>query len=90
MKNYQTFKKQLLENNKVKQAFDELEPEQQLIKSVIQLRLKHGLTQKQLAKKSGTKQPSISRLESGEYNPTLNFLKKIAVALDAKLKISIQ
>jgi len=42
-----------------------------------------------LARRIGTKQSAISRLERGEYNPTVAFLRKVAVGLDAKLKISI-
>ena len=89
MQKYQDFKNKLLKDQEIKQAYDELEPEQQIIQAVLTLRLKKGLSQKQLAKKVGTRQPSISRLESGDYNPSLNFLKKLAEALDAKLKIDI-
>jgi predicted transcriptional regulator len=42
-----------------------------------------------LALKIGTKQPSIARFESGDYNPTISFLKKISKALDSKLEIKI-
>ena len=48
------------------------------------------MSQKELAQKMGTKQSALSRLESGTYNPSLLFLKKIATALDAKLSISIK
>lgn len=40
-----------------------------------------------LAKKMKTKQSAIARLESGNYNPTLLFLAKVAKALDARVKI---
>ncbi|MDO9581332.1 MAG: helix-turn-helix transcriptional regulator, partial [Bacteroidales bacterium] len=39
------------------------------------------------AKLTGSKQPSIARIESGRHNPSLSYLKKIAEALDAKLDI---
>ena len=48
-------------------------------------RLEKGLTQAELAKKVGTKQPSIARLESGETPPSILFLNKIAKALDTHL-----
>ncbi|MFQ5717536.1 MAG: helix-turn-helix domain-containing protein [Nitrospinales bacterium] len=41
-----------------------------------------GLTQKELAEKSGTAQPYIAQLEKGERNGTAKTLKKIAGALD--------
>jgi predicted transcriptional regulator len=38
----------------------------------------------------GTKQSSIARLESGDYNPTISFLKKTAKALNSTLKIKMK
>ena len=52
------------------------------------MREKKKITQKQLADLVNTKQPSIARLESGNYNPSLDFLKKIAEVLDAELEIN--
>ena len=56
--------------------------------SIIERRLAKGLTQSDLAKKLGTKQSAIARLESGNYNPSLAFLNKVATALDTKLKVT--
>ncbi len=89
MKSYETFKKQQLKNKRVKRAFEELGPEFKLIELLIKKRLQQKLTQTQLAKKIGTKQSAISRLEQGSYNPSLSFLKKVTDALDAKLRITI-
>ena len=89
MKNYKEFKSQLLKNKAVKKAYDDLEMEFSLTEMIIKKRLKQGLTQTQLAKKIGIKQPIISRLESGTYNPSIKFLHRIANALDADLRISI-
>ena len=46
-----------------------------------------GLTQKQLAKKVGTKQPSISRLENNGDKCTLKFIGKVAYALGYKARL---
>ena len=48
------------------------------------------MTQKQLAEKIGTKQSNIARLESGNYNPSYQFLQKIAGALDKKLSFALR
>jgi len=45
-------------------AYEALEPEFQVARQVIALRLQRGLTQKELAQQVGTKQSGISRLES--------------------------
>ncbi|EKE14698.1 MAG: XRE family transcriptional regulator [uncultured bacterium] len=88
MKSYKTFKNQLLKDKEIKKAYNELDPEFELIQIIIEKRLKQGLTQKELAQKIGTKQSAISRLERGSYNPTVAFLRKLAKALDTKLRIS--
>lgn len=88
MKSYKVFKNELLKNKKVKKAYEELSPEFELVQMIIDKRVKKGLTQTQLAKKIGTKQSAISRLEKGSYNPTVAFLRNVAEALDAKLNIS--
>jgi len=41
-----------------------------------------GFTQTELAKKSGLRQPQISRLEADVHSPSFKTLEKIAVALD--------
>lgn len=88
MKSYKTIKRQLLKDEKIKKAYDELGPQFALIEAIIEERLKQGLTQAQLAKKLGTKQSAISRLERGAYNPTLSFLRRLADALGVELRIS--
>lgn len=90
MRTFAQFKKEALRNPKVAAEYEKLEPEFELAKMVIAKRLEKEMTQKQLAQKAGTKQAAISRLESGEYNPSFLFLQKIAKALGAKLKVSFK
>jgi len=76
--------------NKDPQVLEELknfEPEYQIISQLIALRRKNKITQEELAELIGDKQPNISRLESGSYNPTLAKLKKIADCLGRRLEI---
>jgi len=46
-----------------------------------QYRKELGLTQSELGKRAGISQPNITRFESGNYNPSLEFLVKIAGAI---------
>jgi transcriptional regulator with XRE-family HTH domain len=48
------------------------------------------MSQEELAAKVGTGQAAISRLESGNANPTLASLAEIAEALDAELRIELK
>jgi len=80
-------KKRFKEDLELKKEYDELELEYRIIGQIIDIRMEKKITQKQLAKLMNTKQPSIARFESGDYNPTLDFLKKIAEVLDSDLDI---
>ncbi len=54
---------------------------------LLELRRKSGLTQRQLADRTGVHQSEISRIEAGSSNPTLTTLSVLARALDADLSI---
>ncbi|MBI4218723.1 MAG: helix-turn-helix transcriptional regulator, partial [Chloroflexi bacterium] len=41
-------------------------------------RVKHHLTQTQLAERLGVRQPQIARLEMGEHTPSLEMLRRLA------------
>ena len=44
-------------------AYEALDPEFQIIRQIIDLRLKRKMSQAELASKMGTKQPSVARME---------------------------
>lgn len=71
-------------------AYRALEPEFQVAREVIRLRLERGLSQEELAKKAGTGQPNISRLERATINPSLRFLQKVAGALGTEIEIRVK
>lgn len=90
MRDFQEVKTEWLKDKQLKKAYDELGPQFELIASVIRKRLKQGLTQADLAKKVGTKQSAIARLESGNYNPSILFVGKVAQALGARVRIKLE
>ena len=90
MKDYREFKNKLLDDSEIRKEYERLGPKYQLIKSVIRRRLYLGLSQKDLAVKMNTKQSAVSRLESGNYNPSFDFIQKVAGALDSKLEVIIK
>lgn len=55
-----------------------------------QYRKELGLTQSELGKRAGVSQPNITRFESGNYNPSLQFLVKIAGAMGKKVKVTLE
>ncbi len=67
---------------------ERLHSEYQLSQEIIELRKANHLTQKELAKKVGTSQPAIARLESGRYKKaSMDLLERIAAAFDTKIQI---
>ncbi len=89
MTKFSDLHKKWMKDPKFKKAYDALEPEYAIIRALIKARIEKKMSQKDLARKLGTKQSAISRLESGTYNPTLSFLKKLSTALGGKLEIKI-
>jgi predicted transcriptional regulator len=86
------FKKHLqeqLENQEFKKEWDNLELRYAIIKQLIKLRNAYNLSQAQLAKKIGTTQAVISRIENGTTNIGIDFLEKIARAFNKKVEFRI-
>ena len=48
------------------------------------------LTQQALADRAGTKKSNISRMESGRYNPSLDFLVKVADSMGKRIDIHME
>jgi ribosome-binding protein aMBF1 (putative translation factor) len=88
-KSFTSWKRKMLEDPEIKREYDALEPEYAIISSIIKARIKRDLTQSQLAAAMGTTQSVIARLESGNANPSLRSLKKIALALGGRLQVKI-
>lgn len=89
MESFREFKKRALKDKKVLREYKKLEPEFALARALIEKRIERGLTQAALARKIGTRQSAVARLESGTYNTTVKQLEKIAHALDSELLITI-
>lgn len=85
---FQDHLKEMLKDPEFKKEWDSSETEFQLGCRLIEARLKNKLSQRELAKKVGTSQAAISRIEAMNGNPSLFLLKRIAEALNTKLQIS--
>ncbi len=85
MIDYEKWREQQIQDPEFIEELEKLEPGYQ----IAWLRIRRGQTQTQLAEMVGTKQPSITRLENGEGSPSLSFLKKVAEALGAEVKVAL-
>ena len=71
-------------------AYDELGPEFELARALIEARTRAGLTQTQLAERMETTQSVVARLESGRVRPSTKTLDRFAEATGTRLKISFE
>ena len=88
--NLKEYKAKKLRDPEIKKAYDDLAPEYEIIRSLIESRTTLQITQKELAARTGINQAHISRLESGNYNPSLKFLKRLAKGLGKELHIELR
>ena len=63
---------------------------QEVAKQLRNVRKSQGMTQESLAELVGTKKSNISRLESGRYNPSLDFLVKVAGGLGKQIQVKVK
>ena len=84
---FEDLKKDLLKDEEFKMEYEKLKPRYEAIEQVIRARNEQHITQSELAKRVGTQKSNISRFESGNYNPSLDFLVKIAESLGKTIEI---
>lgn len=84
---YEDLRKKILNKPEVKRILKEKKLAYQTADMVLKLRIKKGWTQEKLAKKIGTKQPAIARIENGDLVPGLETLEQIAKAFGVELTL---
>ncbi len=87
MKTLEQFKREAFKRPGVRKAYAEMQPEVQIIRSLIISRNKKGMSQRKLAQKIGVTQSALARFETGRINPTLSFLQKITSGLGLRLLV---
>jgi DNA-binding XRE family transcriptional regulator len=87
---FSVIKEELMKDNEFKDEYEKLKPRYDLISEVIKARRELNLTQEELAYRIGTQKSNISRLESGNYNPSLDFLSKLAKGLGKEIHIELR
>lgn len=89
-KSFFEIKEELMANEEFRIEYEKLKPRYAVISQIIEARKEQNLTQAELAKRVGTQKSNISRLESGNYNPSLDFLIKVVHCLGKDLEIQIR
>ena len=81
---------QLRDDPELRAEYDALEDEFSLVQALLDARRSSGLTQKELAERTGMAQSDISRLERGAGNPSLKTLRRLAAGMGMRVRIEFQ
>ena len=78
---------ELMQDKEFRKEYEDLQPEMNIMRAMMDARIRAGMTQMELSQKSGISQADISRLENGTRNPSIALLKRLADAMDTTLII---
>ena len=87
MTNYKDYLNEQLQDDDFRKEWDAIEPEFAIIQAMIDARKNAGMTQKELAERTGIAQGDISKLETGRANPSLKTLQRLAEGMGMRLKL---
>ncbi|MCI8861977.1 MAG: helix-turn-helix domain-containing protein [Lachnospiraceae bacterium] len=76
-----------LKDPEFRQEYENLEPEFDIIRAMIEARKQQHITQQELSKRTGITQADISRIENGTRNPSLDMIKRLAKGMGMRLKL---
>jgi len=81
---------ELMNDPEYAKHYQDQEEEFNIARELIQARTKIGLTQEEVARRMGTTQSAVARMESGKPQPSLKSLKRYAQATGSKIKIFLE
>ena len=87
MSEFNDFLKEQLKDPEFRKEWEDIQPEMDVIRAMVDARISQNLTQKELAERTGINQADISKLENGTRNPSLKLLKRLADGMGMTLKI---
>jgi ribosome-binding protein aMBF1 (putative translation factor) len=82
--------RRMAEDPAYRAAYDELAEEFSLINAMIEARTRSELSQAEVAKRMGTTESAVSRLESGRTKPSTRTLERYAKAVGHRLRITLE
>ena len=87
MSKFDAYREKMLQNPEFRKEYDALESEFDIIQAMIDARKQSGLTQKELAERTGINQADISKLENGTANPSIRTLRRLADGMGMRVKL---
>lgn len=83
------FKKRLMEDPEFREEYERIDDEFRLIEALVRARTAAKLTQAELARRLGTTQSAIARLEGGGVSPSFTTLRRYAEATGTQLTVGL-
>ena len=87
MKTLDNMLSEQLKDEEFRKEYEAIQPEMDVIRTIVDARTSQNLTQKELAERTGINQADISKLENGTRNPSVNLLKRLAEGMGMALRI---
>ena len=87
MSEFNNFLNEQLQDPEFRKEWEDIQPEMDVIRAMVEARISQNLTQKELAERTGINQADISKLENGTRNPSLKLLKRLADGMGMTLKL---
>ena len=75
MRTFDDMLNEQLKDINFRKEYEDIQPEMDVIRAIVDARTAQNLTQKELSKRTGINQADISKLENGTRNPTESFEK---------------
>ena len=85
MKSLKQFKEEQMKNADFVKEYEDIQPELDVIRAIVEARTSQNMTQKELAERTGINQADISKLENGTRNPAVAMSSK-AMSLKDRIK----
>jgi len=81
--------KKQLKNPDFRKEWEKSEAAYQVTRALIETRIEGKISQRELARKAGTTQAVISRIENMSVSPSIGLLQRIAASLGKKIEIRL-
>ena len=83
-------KSRLMEDPEFQEEYARAEEEYALVEQLVRARTAAKLTQAELARRLGTTQSAVARLEGGRVSPSIATLRRYAKATGTRLTVGLQ
>ena len=88
MKTLSQYKNEQMKNPVFAAAYNEFQPEIEIIRAIVDARANANISQKELSERTGIAQAEISRIENGSRNPSIKLLQRLAAGMNMDLRIA--